>query len=78
MTQSPIFFNEALTGISSNNDIVMAHIFSGVKLFWSSSTSERPYPYDFHRAGNIFLHNSKDSEIGEIKGKKAIYILTEE
>ena len=40
----------------------MAHIFSsGVKLFWASENIDKPYPYDYQKAGTIFLHNAKDA-----------------
>jgi hypothetical protein len=36
-THQPIFFNEVLTGIVSNSEVIMANIFSGVRLFWAST-----------------------------------------
>ena len=56
----------------------MAHIFSGVRLYWSSPDAENPYPYDYQTAGNIFLHNAKDSKISVLNGRKVIYICTED
>lgn len=56
----------------------MAHIFSGVRLFWSSPDAENPYPYDYQNAGTIFLHNAKDSKISVLNGRKVIYISTED
>lgn len=61
--QEPIFFDEPLTGISLDSNIVMAHIFSGMKLFWKSNNLDSPYPFDYHNAGKIFLHNAKDARI---------------
>ena len=34
--QQPLFFNEVLTGIGASTDIIMANIFSGVRLYWTS------------------------------------------
>ena len=76
--QQPIFFSEVLTGIGSSADLVMAHIFSGVRLFWSSPHADRPYPYDYQTAGSIFLHNARDSQIAVLDNQKVIYISTED
>ena len=77
-SQQPIFFNEVLTGISASSEIIMANIFSGVRLYWASSDIESPYPYDYQRAGSIFLHNAKGSELWTVKGRKVIFICTED
>ena len=56
----------------------MAHIYSGVRLFWSSPDAENPYPYDYQNAGSIFLHNARDAQITILNGRKVIYIATED
>lgn len=78
VSQQPIFFNEVLTGIDINYDIVLANIFSGVRLFWGSGDVENPYPYDYKRAGSIFLHNAKGSQMWTINDRKVIFICTED
>lgn len=54
----------------------MANIFSGVRLFWSSTNLKAPYPTDYQKAGAIFLHNAKGSQLWTMNDRKVIYMFT--
>jgi hypothetical protein len=56
----------------------MCRVFSGVKMYWSSKQIKNPYPYDFHHAGNIFLHNANQAMLKSTNGKKTIYLAADE
>ena len=57
----------------------MSRVYSGVRLYWTSSSLVTPYPYDYNNAGNIFLHNALQSKLRVLEnGENMIYISTED
>lgn len=60
------------------DNIILGRVYSGVKLFWSSQSSKYPYPYQYHDAGDIFLHNAIQSKIRMVNGTTVIYLAAED
>ncbi len=74
-----IFSNEKIYDTVFVNNLIMSRVYSGVRLYWTSSSLVNPYPYEYNRAGNIFLHNGLQSKLRVLNnGENMIYISTED
>lgn len=74
-----IFTNEKIYDTAFVDNFIMSRVYSGVRLYWTSSSLITPYPYDYNNAGNIFLHNALQSKLKVLEnGENIIYISTED
>ncbi len=74
-----IFTNEKIYDTGFVDNFIMTRIYSGVRMYWTSSNLVTPYPYDYNDAGNIFLHNALQSKLKVLdNGENMIYISTED